>query len=613
MIIALAGQPNSGKSTIFNQVAGYKTVTSNFPGKTVKYTKSKVRLGEEFELVDLPGTYSLTSSDLAELEARKYILKGEADLVVNVIDASILSRSLEFTIQLCELKVPMIICLNMKDEAERKGIFIDTEKLEEIFGVPVVSTIANKGIGVKELFSKALEQKKKPKLPKYSKDVEKVIEEFSSKVKNEPKRLIAIKVLEGDEAFIEKTDINYKKFQKILEYGHGRPSDLVISSERHALSMNIFEEVATVKKPEKSLFDLDRFLMGTVGYPILALILYSLFYLVFTVGGFFEAPMMNYFDILISKIVLENAFLQEILVGVVQGIAGGVGIVLPYLLPLFIGLAFLEDAGYLPRVAFLLDRFFHKIGLHGKSIIPFILGYGCTVPAIMGTRILESERDRFIAGFMSVFVPCSARTVVIFGLVAVYLGPWLAFLLYITNIIFLGLLGFVLSRIYRERTPGLILEIPSLKRPSFKTILMKTWLRMREFIVIAWPLLIVGSIVLSLLEYYGLADAVNTLFSPFTLVLGLPVAVGITLIFGILRKEISLLMLRQALGSLEILSKTQMLTFTVFVMYYVPCLATIAVLVNEFRIKRTVLIVFVSIVVALLLGLLARGMGSLAW
>jgi len=145
MIIALAGQPNSGKSTIFNQVAGYKTVTSNFPGKTVKYTKSKVKMGKEFEVVDLPGTYSLTSSDLAELEARNYILKKEADVVINVIDASILSRSLEFTIQLCELEVPMVICLNMIDEAEKKGISIDTKKLEEVFGVPVVTTIANKG------------------------------------------------------------------------------------------------------------------------------------------------------------------------------------------------------------------------------------------------------------------------------------------------------------------------------------------------------------------------------------------------------------------------------------------------------------------------------------
>jgi ferrous iron transport protein B len=613
MIIALAGQPNSGKSTIFNQVAGYKTVTSNFPGKTVKYTKSKVKMGKEFEVVDLPGTYSLTSSDLAELEARNYILKKEADVVINVIDASILSRSLELTIQLCELEVPIVICLNMLDEAEKKGISIDTKKLEEVFGVPVVTTIANKGIGVKDLFSVALEWQKKPKIPKYSRDIEKVIETLIPKIKNEPKRLSAIKILEDDEFFTAETDINYRRYQEIIEREHGRSCDLVISSERHALSMNIFEEVAKVGTPKKSFFDFDKLLMGKFGYPLLVVILYCMFYLVFKVGGIFEGPLLDYFDSLASRIVMENTFLQNITVGIIQGLAGGVGIVLPYLFPLLLGLAFLEDTGYLPRVAFLMDSLFHKIGLHGKALIPFMLGYGCTVPAIMGTRILESERDRYIAGFLSVFVPCSARTAVIFGLAAFYLGPLTAFLLYMTNIIFLGILGFVLSKIYKEESPGLILEIPSLKIPSLKSILLKTWLRIREFIIIAWPILILGSVTLSLLEHYGYAETINNLLSPITILLGLPIAVGTTLIFGILRKELSMLMLMQALGSLEVLSRTQMLTFTVFIMYYIPCLATIAAMISEFRLKRTLLITGTTLVVALILGIFARIIGGIVW
>ncbi len=614
MIIALAGQPNSGKSTIFNQVAGYKTVTSNFPGKTVKYTKSTVKVrGEEFEVVDLPGTYSLTSSDLAELEARNYILKKEADVVINVIDASILSRSLELTIQLAELEVPMVLCLNMTDEAEKKGIHIDTEKLEEIFGVPAVTTVANKGVGTRELFATALNQKKKPKKQEYSKDIEKIIEMLIPKIENEPKRLTAIKILEDDEFFTENTDVDYKRYQRILERSHGKSCDLVISSERHALSMNIFEKVATVGEPEKPLFDLDKIFMGKLGYPILIVLLYALFYLVFKVGGAFEEPLVEYFDDLVSSITLGNPLLQIVVRGIIQGIAGGVGIVLPYLLPLLLGLAFLEDVGYLPRVAFLVDNFFHKIGLHGKALIPLMLGYGCTVPAIMGTRILESARDRYIAGFLAAFVPCSARTVVIFGLAAYYLGPAVAFLLYLTNIIFLGFLGVVLSRLYEEESPGLVLEIPSLRIPSLKSILLKTWLRIREFIVIAWPLLIGGSIVLSLLTYYGIVDIVNTFLSPLTLLLGLPAAVGVTLIFGILRKELSLIMLKQALGSLEVLSKTQMLTFTVFIMYYIPCLATIAAMINEFKIKKTLIIVGATVIAALFLGVLARAIGIAIW
>ncbi|GAG98149.1 unnamed protein product, partial [marine sediment metagenome] len=222
MKIALMGQPNSGKSTVFNDVAGYKAITSNFPGKTVKYTLTKFNLlGQIIELVDLPGTYSLTSFDLAELEARKYLLKGNVDIVINVIDASLLSRSLELTLQLLELKLPMVICLNMIDEAERKGIKIDIEKLSKVFGVPVVPTIAVKGKGIKELFStahKVGEEKKIGKTLNFSKDVEEIIDQLSIQIKkkqvdqefNVPERFLALKYLENDSYFME----NFEKRDK---------------------------------------------------------------------------------------------------------------------------------------------------------------------------------------------------------------------------------------------------------------------------------------------------------------------------------------------------------------------------------------------------------------
>ena len=262
MKIALMGQPNSGKSTVFNDVAGYKAITSNFPGKTVKYTLTKFNLlGQTIELVDLPGTYSLTSFDLAELEARKYLLKGNVDVVINVIDASLLSRSLELTLQLLELKLPMVICLNMIDEADRKGIKIDIKELSKIFGVPVISAIAVKGKGIKELFSTACEVGEKKKIGKtinFSKDVEDVITQLSIQIKekqiskefNVPERFLAIKYLENDHYFMENfknkdkkifKEINY--FQNLLREVHGRPPDVVISSEWHHLSMNIYESV----------------------------------------------------------------------------------------------------------------------------------------------------------------------------------------------------------------------------------------------------------------------------------------------------------------------------------------------------------------------------------
>jgi ferrous iron transport protein B len=265
--------------------------------------------------VDLPGTYSLTSFDLAELEARKYLLRNSVDIVINVIDASLLSRSLELTLQLLELKLPMVICLNMIDEAERKGIKIDVEKLSKILGVPVMPTIALKGNGVKELFSVAYKMGEKKKIGKtinFSKDVEDVVTQLSTQIKkkhveqefNVPERFLALKYLENDSYFME----NYKKksndlfkeivhFQNTLKETHGRQSDVVISSERHHLSMNIYESVVLLTKPHTSLIDyLDNILMHPfLGYISLGLIFYLFFNLVFSVGKMVEEPLLDYF------------------------------------------------------------------------------------------------------------------------------------------------------------------------------------------------------------------------------------------------------------------------------------------------------------------------------
>jgi ferrous iron transport protein B len=259
-----------------------------------------------------------------------------------------------------------------------------------------------------------------------------------------------------------------------------------------------------------------------------------------------------------------------------------------------------------------MDTFLHRIGLHGKAIIPFILGYGCTVPAIMATRILESERDRYITATISTIIPCAARTTVILGLVAFFISSNAALGLYIFNIIVIVGLGLVLSRLMPEITPGLILEIPSYHIPSAKSVLLKTWLRVREFIYIAWPLLIGGSAVLSVMEYVGVDSYINEALSPLTLLLGLPAAVGVTLVFGVLKKELSLVMLIQALGTshvLSVLTKIQVVTFTVFVMFYVPCVATVGVLLKEFGARKTVSIVVLTTGLALILALLVRAGG----
>ncbi len=289
---------------------------------------------------------------------------------------------------------------------------------------------------------------------------------------------------------------------------------------------------------------------------------------------------------------------------------------MPYLVPFLIGLALIEDIGYLPRIAFLLDSFMHKIGLHGTAVIPGLLGYGCSVPAIMATRILSSPRDRFIASVVAVLIPCSARMVVIMGLVGYYLGGNAALGIYLFNAVAVSLVGFILARLMPEDVPGMILEMPSYHRPKTQVVLAKTWLRLRDFIVIAWPLLIVGSLVLGLAEWYHLDHFINQLTRPITYILDLPSQVGTTLIFGVLRKELSMLMLFQALGTqdvISVMSRSQILTFTLFVVFYIPCLATLGVMGKEIGWKKTLTASGITFLLAIGIAFIGRIVGLLIY
>ena len=565
MRIALIGQPNCGKSTLFNQVAGYKAETGNFTGTTVTFTESSVRVGgETVEVVDLPGTYTLAGTNPAEREASRYLMSEDVDLIINVLDASHISQGLELTLELLAMKVRVIVALNMMDEASRIGLTIRGTDLSKKLGVPVMPLVASRGRGVRNLFLAALRLGKKESL-----DTSDYL------------------IMENDDDRMGRHTLSGKLEQEFVTRGERR--------------INLRDRID------------DLLLHPFWGYVGLVVILYAFFQIVYGVGVLVETPLMNFLASITQKLVVflgEGKMFTEIVVGALQGVVAGIGIVLPYLAPFLLGLGLLEDIGYMSRVAFLMDALMHRIGLHGKAIVPFILGYGCNVPAVMSTRTLDDPKERFVAAALATLVPCAAILSVVFGLVAFYMGPLIALILYLLNIFVIALVGRILTSMIPEDTPGLILEIPPYRIPTLRTVTQKAWFRIKEFIVEAWPLLIAGSAILALANYFNAAVFFNMLFRPVTWILGLPAATGVPLVFGIFRKELSLVMLGQALGSMDfntVLTSVQMITFTVFVMFYVPCLATLAALRRELGTKAMLSITGMTIVIATITALLARG------
>ncbi|MBZ5515273.1 MAG: ferrous iron transport protein B [Acidobacteriia bacterium] len=673
MRIALVGQPNSGKSTLFNALAGYRSLTSNFAGTTVEYTRGRARVaGEEIELIDLPGLYSLSPANTAEICSREFLLAGDWDVLVNVLDASQLARSLELTLELKELEVPLVVCLNMMDEAARKGMSINVKALAKALGVPVREAIAARGQGIVETFVAALELCRRgetsvPPVFPYTADVEAVMDSLARALDDaagpdapaEPSRggkleaeagdvlaaqppaaglvvaapaalaepgvrfpnnrFRALQLLQSDPHRVallpSETAVTVERARDEMWRARGQPADLVISSARHASCLNLFERVVRVSRPRGDWREqVDRWLMHPFwGYVFLALIFLGFFRLVFSLGKLGEARILTVFADLIAYVghfLAPHGWPFAMVKGALLGTAGAFAIVLPYLVPFLVGLAILEDAGYLARVGYLMDAAMHRLGLHGTATIPVLLGYGCSVPAVMATRILTSRRDRFIAAFLAVLVPCSARMTVIMALTGFYLGAYWALAIYALNIVVVALAGNVLARIWPEVSPGLLMEVPPYHHPVARVVVLKTWWRLREFVVVALPLLVVGSAVLGLIEFFGWQPAINRALSPLTALLGLPAVVGLTLIFGVLRKELSLLMLMQALGTTNVgsvLTTAQIVVFTLFVTFYLPCLATLASLVRELGRKLTLAASGALLALAIVIGLLARG------
>jgi len=627
--IALAGNANVGKSVIFNQLTGLHQHVGNWPGKTIEKAEGTLHFkGYTIDIIDLPGIYSLSTFSIEELISREYIAVERPDLVINIVDASVLERNLFFTLQLLELETPMIVALNQMDMAKKKGIKIDHEKLRDLLGVPVIPTVAISGTGIYDLLEKSVEiikerEKIKPVKAKYGKEIEERIEKIARMVEKTqfeyPARWIAIKLLEGDEEVKKEIlKINPKivsaaeKLAIEIEEIHGHSCSTVITSERYEAASKIAKEtqeiIPRIKPPmREKIHALTTHRIS--GYPIMAVSVLSIFYFIFTFGDYTSGLLGDFLFGL--KPIFEGMFGTGVVGelvwgGVMEGLVGGVTVALPYIIPFYFILYFLEDSGYLSRIAFLMDNLMHKIGLHGKAFIPVMLGFGCNVPGCLGCRIMETTRERLLAAFVVTLVPCAATTAIILGLVGAFVSVQWALALYLINILIIFILGRIAFKTLPGESTALIMEMSDYRVPHLKTVLKQTWFRLWEFIKMAFPLIIMGSLVIKMIEVLNLLEPIANVLSPITVIwLGLPAITGITLIFGVLRKELTLIMLATLLGTTNfalVLTPVRMIVFTLVAMLYIPCISTIATLVREFGWKKALFITVFEVVFAILVG-----------
>ena len=623
--VALVGNPNVGKSSLFNSLTGLNQSVGNWPGKTVEVAEGKLAYkGTKIKVVDLPGTYSLTSFSEEEVVTRDYVLSGEADVIINVVDATALERNLFLTLQLMEMSAPLIIALNMVDEASKKGIAIRVDKLSKILGVPVIPIVATSGLGLTELMEAVLSRPAKSRRLTYGKEVEAYITQTSRHLQMidapYPRDWVSIKVLEGDpiitSRFLKDKQVMEKivSIMKTMEDLHGEPPAVIISSERYALSHRIAQQV-TISHAEPAIALEDRIdaLLShkVVGYLILLVALSGVFLIIFSVGSTISTHIDNLFIWMIESMrpTLQawNPALSSLLLdGIIFGLGAATSIALPYVALFYLLLSILEDTGYLPRAAFLLDSLMHKIGLHGKAFIPMLLGYGCSVPACIGCRIMETKRERLLLGALVVLIPCSARTVIILGVAASYLGPFVALSIYGVDLLLVFSIGRLLFKVLPEEPIGLIMDMPPLRMFRISTVLKKTWVKTKDFVYIALPLIVLGSLAVSLASHFHLIDIVVNGISPVTVgLMGLPVATGVAFIFGFMRKELALTMLATYVGTTDFslfMTTAQMINFTLVMILYIPCIATLSALIKEYGLKNALAITFLDVAIALFIG-----------
>ncbi len=559
--ILLMGNPNVGKSVFFSRITGTRVIASNYPGTTVGFTKGHMKLGEEeVEVIDVPGTYTLEPTSKAEEVASQMLHNG--DLVINVLDATNLERNLYLTLELLERRIPVIVALNIWDDTKHRGISIDVAKLEERLGVPVIPTVAVTGQGIKELVNR-IPEAISPRLPERTHD------------------------------------------------------------ERWAAVGDVIEHVQTITHHHHTWLERlqDASIKPLTGLPIAAVVLVTSFFVIRFIGEglitYVTDPIFeNLWEPLVMKVSValgSSGFWHDILIGrlfdgeidffqslgvLTTGLYIPIGVVLPYIFAFYLILGLLEDVGYLPRLAVLLDNLMHRMGMHGYAIIPTMLGLGCCVPAIMATRILESKRERFIAAtLISIAIPCAASQAMIIGLVGAEGVQYVA-MVYGTLFVVWLVLGLILNRMIKGFSPELLIEIPPYRRPPWRAVLTKLWMRVYGFLKEALPIIMIAIFAIGILYNLGVFDAIANFAAPVVSgVFGLPEDAVVAMVVGFFRKDVAI----GLLAPLS-LSATQLVVGTVVLTMFFPCIAAFVVLARELGTKGLFMAIGIMLIATLVVG-----------